>query len=108
MAATVSATSVTLRVPAPPSGTRYRWQVRAVLATETSTWVTARATVPQVLGLRMVPARTTLRAIGLGSSTYRVPAATRAERGRVVAQSLAAGRTVSVGSSVALGIGKAQ
>jgi hypothetical protein len=105
--ATVTATAATLVVPAPADGTRYRWQVRAVLGDQGSAWATARAAVPQLVGRRAHQARTLLRALGLTASTYRVPVTARSLVGRVVAQSLPRGRVLPAGSSVALGIGKA-
>jgi serine/threonine protein kinase len=107
LGATVTDTSATVLVPVPANGVRYRWQVRAVLATEGSAWITARVTVPQLVGRRAAQARATLRTLGLGSSTYRVPTQTPATIGRVVEQSLPRGRLVLTGSSLALGIGKA-
>ena len=107
LVATVTTTSAEVRVPAPPSGTRYRWQVRSVLGGEGSGWAVARSAVPQLVGRRVAPARTALRALGLGSSTYRLTVDAAAPVGRVVAQSLPRGRLVPPGSSIALGIGTA-
>jgi serine/threonine protein kinase len=106
--ATVATTTATVLVPAPATGIRYRWQVRAVLATETSGWTTSRAAVPQLVGRKPAPARTALRALGLGSSTYRLPVDATASIGRVAEQSLPRGRLVPVGTSIALGIGTAR
>ncbi len=107
LVATVATTTAVAVVPAPTNGIRYRWQVRAVLATETSGWAAARAAIPQLVGRKAAQARTALRALGIGSSTYRLPVDVATSVGRVVAQSLPRGRLVPVGSSIALGIGKA-
>ena len=107
LVATVATTTAVAVVPAPANGIRYRWQVRAVLATETSGWAAARAAIPQLVGRKAAQARTALRALGIGSSTYRLPVDVATSVGRVVAQSLPRGRLVPVGSSIALGIGKA-
>jgi hypothetical protein len=108
VAATVTTTTATVRVPAPANGIRYRWQVRAVLAAEASGWVAARAAVPQLVGRKPAPARTALRALGLASTTYRLPVDAAASVGRVVEQSLPRGRQVPPGTSIALGIGAAR
>jgi hypothetical protein len=107
LAATVTGTSTTVVVPQPASGVRYQWQVRALAGSTGSSWVTARVTVPGLVGRRAAQARACLRALGLSSSTYSMPASTKASVGRVLAQSLPRGRVVGVGSSIALGIGKA-
>jgi serine/threonine protein kinase len=107
LVATVTTTAAVVRVPAPAAGVRYRWQVRAVLATEGSGWAPARAAVPQLVGRNAAPARTALRALGLVSSTYRVAVDAAVPAGRVVEQSLPRGRLVPVGSTIALGIGTA-
>jgi hypothetical protein len=107
LAATVTGTSTTVVVPQPASGVRYQWQVRALAGTAASSWSNARVTVPELVGRRAPQARACLRAMGLASSTYTLPATTKASVGRVLAQSLPRGRVVTVGSSVALGIGKA-
>ena len=103
--ATSTATlSARVAVPAPASGW-YRWQVRSRLGSTTSAWVTARVVVPNVLGRRMSSARYSLRAIGLPSTVYNQPTAVPKQVGRVVAQSLARGRVVVGGSTIALGRG---
>ena len=91
-------------MPAPASG-YYRWQVRSTVGSQTSAWVTAGVVVPSVVGRRMANARYSLRAIGLPSTTYNQPTTVPAQIGRVVAQSLTRGRSVVVGSSIALGKG---
>lgn len=91
-------------MPAPATG-YYRWQVRSTVGSQTSAWVTARVVVPPVVGRKMANARYSLRAIGLPSTTYNQPTAVTARLGRVVTQSLTRGRTVVVGSSIALGKG---
>jgi hypothetical protein len=108
VAATVATTTATVLVPAPANGVRYRWQVRAVLAAEASGWAAARAALPQLVGRKPAPARTALRALGLLSTTYRLPADATASVGRVVEQSLPRGRQVPPGTSIALGIGTAR
>lgn len=107
VAATVTGTSTTVVVPQPASGVRYSWQVRALAGSTASSWASARVTVPGLVGRKAAAARTCLRALGLSSSTYAVPTTTKASVGRVLAQSTPRGRVVGVGSSVALGIGKA-
>jgi len=103
-AASTSALSESVTVPAPASG-YYRWQVRSTVGSQTSAWVTAGVVVPSVVGRRMANARYSLRAIGLPSTTYNQPTTVPAQIGRVVAQSLTRGRSVVVGSSIALGKG---
>jgi serine/threonine protein kinase len=96
--------SARVAVPAPASGW-YRWQVRSRLGSTTSAWVTARVVVPNVMGRRMSSARYSLRAIGLTSTVYNQPTSAPKQIGRVVAQSLARGRVVVGGTSIALGKG---
>ena len=107
LAATTTATSADIVVAAPAAGVRYRWQVRSVAGSRASGWVGARVTLPDLVGRRAVQARTALHAGGVGASFYAVTATTRAMRRHVLAQSVPAGRVVTVASSVALGIGRA-
>jgi len=61
--------------------------------------------VPNVIGRRVSSARYSLRAIGLPSTVYNQPTTVPKQVGRVVAQSLARGRVVVGGSTIALGRG---
>jgi hypothetical protein len=103
--AETSARSQRVTVPAPADGAYYRWQVRSRTSTATSAWATARVVVTDVVGRRAARARAALATLGLPSSTFAQPTTDTTKVGRVVSQSLAHGRAVLVGSSIALGVG---
>jgi beta-lactam-binding protein with PASTA domain len=101
-----TATTGTVTLPVPAAGAWIRWEVRSVFGATTSRWVVARAVLPQVVGRKTAAARTLLRSLGVLTSTYTQATTVTAQVGRVVAQSTPAGRAVTPGTSIALGIGK--
>ena len=104
-ASATSALTERVTVPAPVAGSWYRWQVRSRNGSATSPWVTSRVVVPNVIGRRVGPAQSALRALGLPSTTYKQPTTVMSQVNRVVAQSLTRGRVVAPGTSIALGRG---